>query len=215
MSVKYVERIGEFRGISLVILGNKETGADVYPIFRAFSFSPKSGGKTVIRDMKGNIEWLPLWKFDKIAHFQDSQSPDVVFRFFSCTECEAEELLGSFHYESQGKSWTLRHWSEADGDDLMIGSDKQFGEDGIYSYTCLHTVEDLTKDGFDDAAVRCRETVDAGSGKSKVTKDETLLYTLRQGDFARTVLRSADPLNADVQAALCRTVTKSLLCKKK
>jgi hypothetical protein len=216
MTVKYVEKIGEFRGTALVMLGYKETSADVYPIFRAFSYDPKSGEKTVIRGVEGKAEWLPLWEFKMVAHFQDRQLPDVVFEYFSCTECEAEKLLASFRYDGQSRSWSLRHWSKADGDDLMIGSDNQFGDDGIYSYDCLHTVQDLTNDGLDDAAVRCRETLDPGAGKTiRVTKDETFLYTFRQGAFIRTVLLSADPLNTAIQAALCQTVTKSPLCKRK
>jgi hypothetical protein len=216
MSVKYVEKIGKFRGTDLVILGYKEDSADVYPAFRAFNFNPQSGDKTVIRGAEGGDEWLRLWKFKKVAHLEDKQLPDLVFVYFSCTECEAEKLLASYRYEAASKSWALRYWSQADGDNLMIGSDNQFGDDGVYSYECLHTIQDLTKDGIDDVAVRCRELVDPGDGKpTRVTKDETVLYTLKQGAFVRAVLSGSDPRNADVEAALCRTAMKSPLCKGK
>jgi hypothetical protein len=107
----------------------------------------------------------------------------------------------------------LRHWSEEDGDDLMIGSDHQFGDDGIYSYECLHTVQDLNKDGLDDVAVRCREILDDGKIK-RVTKDWTVLYTVQNGVFKRTVLHGSDPMNALVQTALCQNAPKSPLCRK-
>ena len=208
MTIKYIARIGLFDDTALVIVGYKMNKDDPYPEFRGFTFRLGSHTKSLIKGTRELSDWLPMWEFRRVAHFEDNRLPDIVFRYLSCTECEATEFLASFRYDRRSRDWTLRHWSKEDGDDLLIGSDDQSTDEGAVSYECLHTVRDLTGDGLDDVAIRCRET-------QKVTTDETVLYTMRKGVFGRTVVRGPDPMNASIQEALCESMAKSPLCEKR
>lgn len=212
MTEKRVTRIGTFKDSALVLIEYRENSSDPYPIFRAFNFNLKSQTKTVIGVKEAS--WFSMWRFLKIAYFEDHATPDVVFRYLSCTECEAESLLASFRFESSSGIWTVRHWSAEDGDSVLIGSDHQYGEDGIYDFDCLHTVSDLNGDGLDDVAVRCRESVegDRPGETSKIAKDETLLYSLRDNVFSRSLLLKG-PDSIRVKRALCSGHVGSPLCR--
>lgn len=128
-----------------------------------------------------------MWHLMEIAHFESHSPPDV--GYLSCTECEAQSLLASFYFDPRSNEWDIRHWSKEDGDSLLIGSDHQYGDDGIYDDECLHAVRNLNGDGLEEVAVRCRERIEANDpkGHSRVTKDETLFYTLKNGAFSRGV----------------------------
>ncbi len=104
--VKSIERIG-LRGSSLlVVIGEKESKSDPYAVFRAFSFDLRSKTKSPVRG-KG-VEWLWMWRFEKVAHFTSADETDVTFQLLDCTECEAERLLGSFHYVTSTGTWEVR-----------------------------------------------------------------------------------------------------------
>lgn len=213
LTVKHISKVGTFGETALVIIEYRENSTDPYPLFRAFSFDPKTGLKMLIGIREAS--WFPMWQFEKVAHFESPGSVDVVFQYRSCTECESELLLGSFHFDVRTHSWSLRHWSTEDGDSLLIGSDPQYGDDGIHKYECLHTVLDLTGDGLDDVAVRCRDSVETDDTKKpdRSTKDETLLYRVQKNVFSRTVVHKADPHYPAVQPSLCKTQSHSALCR--
>jgi len=65
--VKSIERIGLRGNSSLVIIGEKESKTDPYTVFRAFSFDLRTKTKSPVRS-KG-VEWLWMWRFEKVAHF--------------------------------------------------------------------------------------------------------------------------------------------------
>jgi hypothetical protein len=212
MKEKFIERLG-IRGDSvLVIIGNKESKTDPYPFSRAFSFDRKTKMKVPV--FSKNVEVLWMWRLEKVAHLTPYDT-DVVFSFFTCTECEATRLLASFQQASSTGRWQIRQWSQQDDDALVIGSDVQIGDEGLYYYDCLHAVRDITGDGLDDVAVRCRERLETGTRKplKRVTSDRTLLYTFKNGMLARLVVRKREQLAAHVHKALCEAKPKSLLCR--
>ena len=212
--VKSIERIG-LRGNSLlVVIGEKETSTDPYTVFRAFSFNLRTKTKSPVRS-KG-VEWLWMWRFEKVAHFTSADETDLTFRFLDCTECEAERLFGSFHYVPSTGTWEVRQWSKEDGAALVIGSDVQYGDDGWLSYDCLHAVSDITGDGLDDVAVRCRESLQPDPEKpfKRVTSDTTVLYRAEGGQLARTVVSRGSAFSSSVQSTLCATKPDSSLCRK-
>jgi len=211
--VKHISKVGIFGETALVIIEYREISTDPYPLFRAFSFDPKTGLKMLIGIREAS--WFPMWQFEKVAHFESPGSVDVVFQYRSCTECESELLLGSFHFDVHTHSWSLRHWSTEDGDSLLIGSDPQYGDDGIHKYECLHTIRDLTGDGLDDVAVRCRDSIEADNPKKpdRITKDETLLFSMQKNVFSRTLIHKLDPQYPAVRTLLCQTRSRSALCR--
>jgi len=210
--VRYVDKVGTIGDAALVIIGHKEHNGDPYPVYRAFNLNLSTHAKTLLRTKR--TEWFSMWKFKTLAHFELRNGSDVVFRYFSCTECESVELLGAFHYDADARLWRIRTWTNEDGDSLMIGSDAQHGDDQDYLYDCLHSISDLTGDGLDDVAVRCRESVSPLENKpSTVTKDETLLYTLKGGRLARIVLSKGGKLPEVVRLALCENQAKNELCR--
>jgi len=212
--VKSIERIG-LRGNSLlVIIGEKESKTDPYTVFRAFSFDLRTKTKSPVRG-KG-VEWLWMWRFEKVAHFTSADETDVTFQFLDCTECEAERLLGSFHYVPSTGAWEVREWSKEDGAALVIGSDVQYGDDGLLWYDCLHAVSDITGDGLDDVAVRCRESLqpDPEKPSKHVTSDTTVLYTAVGRRLTKTVVGRGSAFSSSVQGTLCATKPDSSLCRK-
>jgi hypothetical protein len=157
-----------------------------------------------------------MWRVEKVTHLTSADDTDIVFQFLTCTECESERLLAAVHYAVNTGTWELRQWSKEDGAGLMIGSDAQYGDDGFYHYDCLHAIADVTGDGLDDVAIRCRETVQPDPEKplKRVTRDETLLYTARDGKLARAVIDKTSAKATTVQDVLCATEPSSPLCQK-
>jgi hypothetical protein len=210
MTVKSIARVGMFDGSALVLLEYQEDANDKFPTFRAFTFHPATGDKATVQGMKDS-DSLSLWRFERVAHFENKSVPDIVFTYFSCTECEASRFLASFYYDPGSKSWQVRHWSEEDGDALLVGSDDQMGDLGVYSYSCLHIVGNAAGGTLDEVAVRCRESFESDKGK-KIDYDDTLLYAAKTGHLARSIVRKSDPRYQAIQTALCKTKPKSPLC---
>ena len=215
MTIKFIHRIALRKNAALVLIAEKENEEIPYTAFRAFNFDLGTKRKSPLRteDMAGF--WM--WRLEKVAGFTSADDTDIAFQFLSCTECEATHLLGAFHYSAAAGVWDLRQWSKEDGPWLMIGNDPQYGDDGAYLYDCLHVITDVTSHGLQDVAVRCRESFqpDLEKPSKRVTKDETLLYhASKNGQLTRTVIEKHSPHFATVQAALCATRPKSLLCRK-
>jgi hypothetical protein len=213
MTVKFIERVGLRSNAALVILGEKESKTDPFAIFRAFSFDLQTKAKSPVRS--AGVEWFWMWRVEKVTHLTSADDTDIVFQFLTCTECESERLLAAAHYAVNKGTWELRQWSKEDGAGLMIGSDVQYGDDGFYHYDCLHAIADVTGDGLDDVVIRCRESVQPDPEKplKRVARDETLLYTARDGKLSRAVIDKTSPKAATVQDVLCATSSSSPLCQ--
>ena len=94
-----------------------------------------------------------MLRVEKLAHLSSPEETDVIFDFLTCTECEADRVLAAFHYVQRNGDWEFRQWGQ-DGAAVMIASDDQFGDDGVYHYDCLHSVADITKTPVQATAVR-------------------------------------------------------------
>jgi hypothetical protein len=195
-NVKRVERLGIWRESVLVVIASKQADAQGWDLFEAFNFNTRTQVKAPVP--KAAFE---RWEFETLAHFDTRDNPDIVFRHLSCDECDsAEHLLGSFRYDPVAGVWTIREWPDNNGQDLYIGGMLGESEEGSWVMDdCRHTVRDLTADGLDDVAIRCRETLD-----SKPNVDWTFLYTLERGKLLRRTLHGGDELTSPVQAALAK-----------
>lgn len=92
---KWISRVGVVDSSALVLIGERETRTSKYgDYFVAFNYDLKSGKKTSLN--RGFMDWT----FKKLIRFDSSPTPDVVFTYPSCTECEADYLLSSFRFDS-------------------------------------------------------------------------------------------------------------------
>jgi hypothetical protein len=211
VAVKVIKRVGLRGNSALVVIGEKENLTSPYFVFRAFSFNLVTKSKSPVRGE--GIEWFWMWRVEKLGHLTSAEDTDIIFRSYTCMECESEEILASFHYAPNTGAWELLRWSTEDGAGVMIGSHRQFGDDGIYYYDCLHAINDITGDGLDDVAVRCRERVDTGKPLKRVTRDETVLYTAtKDAKIARMVIDKRSKYAPTIHDLLCRTKPSSPLC---
>lgn len=201
---KYISRVGCFDSSCIVIIGfrAKESEPAEYDHFRAFTYD-------LIKRTKHEIEPNGIyyrWTFLSYSSFEPSLTADVVFKYLSCMECEAVELLSSFKYERASGQWTLRIWPNKDPH-ILVGSDLQYGAD-IWSYDCLFKLTDFTKHGFDDLVVRCKET---GLNTHKVN-DHMYLYTIKNGNPEKDEIRDKTSFDR-FNAILCIGNSDSTLCK--
>jgi hypothetical protein len=201
---KKISRIGVFETSALVLIAERETSTSTYgDYFQVFSYDLKSGQKTPSE--KGFMKW----RFKKLVHFDSSKIPDVVFTYLSCTECEADFLLGSFRFDSTDATWRIRSWGEKD-DAILIGSDYSVGTEEDSKDDCLFKFADFNGDGFDDLAVRCLVITEQG----KILGDTTTVYTVQHGQPQVLAVKEPQQL-ATVRDKLCTDAKKSRLCPPK
>lgn len=201
---KYISRVGCFNSSCIVLVGfrEKESEPAEYDHFRAFTYD-------LIKRTKHEIEQNGVyykWIFLSYSTFEPSLTPDIVFKYLNCMECEAVELISSFRFDADKKNWVLRFWPENDPH-IMIDSDDQLGDD-IWVYDCLFKVADFTANGFADIAVRCRET---GIRSRKIT-DTTLLYTIEKGIPKKIMVEGRESIE-QITSKLCEGKPDSPLCK--
>lgn len=203
---KYIYKIGVFRTAALVIIGYRETKESPgYSYFNAYSYDLRDGSKRAIATEPPEPPSVypqsdVLWLFDvvKLAHFDGSPAPDVVFTYDSCTECEAEHFMASFEYEL-GKGWTARRWDKAHS--LYLESDPE-PDDSVVSADYLLKIKDWNGDGFDDLVVRRRE-VSQVAKRSQKLDDSTTMYKAENGTLvghAITDPKEREPINAELCA---------------
>lgn len=204
---KRISRIGVYQSSALVVILERETAASTDgDYFQPFNYDLKTGKKEALD--KG----FDFWRFNKFVRFEPSKIPDVVFTYWSCTECEAEHLLGSFRFDSAIGKWKLRSWGDRDIDDsILIGDDgKSLGEEGERNDDCLFGFDDFTGDGFDDVAVRCL----AIDQNHRIVDDTTTIYAVRNG--RPRVIAVKDPTKlVTIRKTLCAGIKKSKLCPPK
>lgn len=190
---KYIYKIGLFRTAALVIIGYRETkNSPGYDYFNAYSYDLRDGSKSAIAveppqppTVYPQSDVLWLFQVIKLAHFDRSQAPDVVFTYDSCGGCEADHLLASFEYE-HGKGWAARQWDKAYSLDLEADPEP---DDNVVSADYLFKIKDWNGDGLDDVAVRRRE-VTQGAKRSQKIDDSTTMYKAEKGALLVTQLQT-------------------------
>lgn len=201
---KRISRIGVFETSALVLIAERETSTSTYgDYFQVFSYDLKSGKKTPSE--KGFMKW----RFKKLVRFDASKIPDIVFTYLSCTECEADFLLGSFRFDSTDATWKTRSWGEK-ADAILIGSDYSVGTEEDSKDDCLFKFADFNGDGFDDLAVRCLVITEQG----KILGDTTTVYTIQHGQPQVLTVKDRQQL-ATIRNQLCVDAKKSTLCLQK
>jgi hypothetical protein len=204
---KKISRIGVYQSSALVLILERETAASTYgDYFQPFNYDLKSGKKEAFE------QGFYLWRFNRFVQFEASAVPDVIFTYWSCTECEADHLLGSFRFDSLDGEWKVRRWGTGDNDDaIMIGDDgKVLSEADDANYDCLYEFGDFTDRKFDDIAVRCF----AIDQNKRIVGDTTTIYTERGGKPRVIAVKDQHQL-VMIRDKLCADAKKSKLCPPK
>lgn len=214
---KTIEKVGVLGHAAFVIVNHRpsqqlfrKNSWDEYST--AYNFDANSRQHSTIP----SAEWMWQWKPMRLAKFGPSQIPDLVFTFFDCTECEANQVLSSLRYDAKTENWEVRFWG--DGKDPWWATESGVSvyvnvKDGgdLNSFDCAYGILDLDGNGFDDVAVRCKEVRDEDSGKTQID-DTTLLYSLVNGGFRRRRITDASEV-VELMAKVCKIDSSSLLCK--
>lgn len=144
----------------------------------------------------------------KLARFDRSPTPDVVFTYSDCTGCEADYFLASFEYKS-GKGWVARQWDKAYS--LYLEGDPE-PDDNVVSADYLFKIKDWNGNGFDDVAVRRREITQVAK-RRRQTDDSTTIYTAENGIFVGHTI--TDPKRREqINTELC-SGSKLSFCKQR
>jgi hypothetical protein len=212
---KYIYKIGVFGTAALVIIGYRETkDSRGYDYFSAYSYDLRDGSKgAIVTEPPRPPGTYPefgdvLWMFEaiKLANFERSPAPDVVFTYDSCSECEAEHFLASFEYVP-GKGWVARQWDKAYR--LYLEGDPSPGDD-VVSADYLFKIKDWNGDGFDDVAVRRREVTQVSKHRQEAN-DSTTIYRAESGTLVGRPTK--DPKERQqINVELC-TGSKLSFCK--
>lgn len=204
---KDIYKIGIFRRAALVIMGYRDTknsaGDDS---FSAFSYDLRDGSKRAIAaeppkppDVYPRSDVLMQFEVIKLARFDRSPAPDVVFTYSDCTGCEADYFLASFEYVP-GKGWVARRWDKDHSHSLYLEGDPEPG-DGLVSAHYLFKIKDWNGDGFDDVAVRRREVSQAAKRRQKID-DSTVMYEARNGVLVGHAIKNSKQRET-INAELC------------
>jgi hypothetical protein len=210
---KYVYQIGIFRTAALVIIGERETRESPgYDLFNSYSYDLLDGSKRAIvtEPPKSPSRYprsgLLLYEVIKLAQFDRSPTPDVVFAYSSCVGCEAEYFLASFEYQPR-KGWVARQWDKAYS--LYLEADPE-PDDNVVSARYLFKIKDWNGDGFDDVAVRRREVTQV-SKRRQAIDDSTTIYKAENGTLVGHAV--TDPKEREeINAELCNG-SKLSFCK--
>jgi hypothetical protein len=224
LGYKYLKRVGVSNSSALVIVGYRvrerptpaEQGEEY---FLAFNYDLVSGSLSkVVNPEHADVDGLYMWhwKFTRLARFESSPVPDVVFTYLSCWECEPEMILAALRYDSATRMWQIRRWGEGKPEwwmtrvGLVIDMDVNNGGDTV-SYDCLYGFLNLKGDGFDNVAIRCKEVTENGQRKLHVA-DSTVLYSLKGDRFIGEIVATKDQ-RLKIWSHLCRSPSKSKLCR--
>jgi hypothetical protein len=192
----------------------EEKGAEY---FRPFNYDIATRGVSTIESPeKYSSSYMWDWKLVKVAHFEPSVAPNVLFTYRTCWECESERMLSAFSYDSVLHRWKFRQWGSGKSPwwttqiGIVVGADVHFWDDTV-SHDCLWGVLDIDGDGLDDLAARCKEVHKPTKNKIKVD-DSTILYGLKNGHFKGEAVTDKEQRRR-IWDELCSRDTQNKLCR--
>jgi hypothetical protein len=208
-SYKYIYRVAVHDDSALVIVGHLETKDSKYPgYYSAFNYDVQSHARTAIK----GAEVVSLFRFVKFAGLDVAPPQDILFTWFTCTECEASQVLSAFHYDTGKRVWLLRTWqtnkdiwwTTAQGP--VIWSDVSASD--TISFDCLHGF--LTSDGNSAFGIRCREVAESEKGK-RTTTDIAAKYTFKGAESRLEIVKEEEKRKLSTE--LCAGSPGNKLCK--
>jgi hypothetical protein len=197
---KYLIRASTIDNVVLALIGLRATQRDPArsELLAAYSVDLTSGSKRLLGKFM-------VWEFRGWAHFERRLTPDAVFSFQSCIECEAQGFLASFAFDRSRRVWALREWPESDKQILVDSDPDPDGDDYV---RCIYGTGDYTHDTFDDIAVSCRtKAVETGT----TIKETATLYTGSPSGVGRKTLTGDDARK--LRITLCRQKPADTQCR--
>lgn len=171
-----IREIGLFRNSVLVLLARRDedqlrhAAPPHYDAMAAYTLDRPTGKATQI--------WQGYdWRMIQTEQFEkESVTPDLLFTYESCMECEATKLITSFHFDPKVEGWRAR-WVNKEGyAGAPIDAEADPGADAEEDFA--YAVSDLDGDGMTDIGVWTRVTYD---DKKRPPKDYIDLYTVKSG----------------------------------
>jgi hypothetical protein len=218
---KYLNRVGVFNNSAIVIVGyrtKEHFNGDEYvgEHCLAFNYDLATGAVSKVIDPAGtDALYMWRWNFVKLARFEPTPLPDVVFTYLTCSECEPEKMLAALHYDPSNREWQIRQWGDGNLQwwmsrvGLVVQIDRSFTSD--LSYDCLYGFLSLNHDGLEDVAIRCREVSEDEKGKRHVD-DATALFSFKGKNFTGQLVTAKDQ-QLTLWSELCQVGYQKKLCK--
>ncbi len=207
-SYKYIYRVATYGKSDLVIVGHLETRHSKYPgYYSAFNYDVASNVRTAIK----GAEVFSEFKFVNFVRLGPTSPSDIVFTWMTCTECEASQILSSFHFDADTREWVLRGWQA--NRDIWWTSEAgpviwaDISASDTISFVCLYGF--VKNNGAVFYGIRCREVAEPDGGK-RTTTDITARYSFGGGESKLEILKgdSRKKLLAD----LCQQSPRNKLC---
>ncbi len=214
---KYFQKIGVVNDSALVIIGQRPAkevakGNEWNEYFSAYDFNLVTQKKSPIEH--ANVMWK--WKFIKLAKFGPSSVPDVTFTYYNCTECEPANIFASLYFDAAKPAWQIRYWGDGKDfwwitkDGLVVDADLAASEETL-SFDCIYGILDLSGNGFQNLAIRCKEVTLVEQGRANV-HDSTTVFGLVGGQFRpRPITDPSEYLG--LTAKICKPTIRSWLCR--
>jgi hypothetical protein len=203
---KSIAQVGVFRSAALIVMlqcDTKDCSDGEY--FQPFNMDLSTGK---ITDLDTGFY---DWKFKQFARFENTATPDIVFAYDSCWDCEVNFLLGSLRYDGAEGVWRVRLWNDKEPGIYMGGDTDAVPEDadeGDYYADCLHRIMSFDGNTYDKVAIRCASI---NSNTRKVFAEWTTVYEIKDGHPLATEIK--DPRRrAAISAALCAIQKDPVLC---
>ena len=185
---KYLQQIGVFQDEALVIVRHRLIESDPYDDwFTSYSYDLRSGIK---RDISPDSDALYGFNVVKLAQFDRSLAPDIVFTYDSCSECEPEHFIASVRYDSENHRWEVRQWENKNN--LLLAEDPT-PDENLPPVDYAINIRDWNGDGLDDVAIVRR---------SKGHEDSIMLYKAENGRLVGHWMIDSNE-RAIVNAQLC------------
>jgi hypothetical protein len=176
--------------------------------FELYDFNLTTKQKTAI-----SASWM-FWllEFDKLAHFEDSDVPDITFRSMSCTECEPVTMLSSVRFDPGLQKWELRKWPK-DEDGIAL-FDSSVGVDGSTDeYGTIYGIADFDGKGYDEVALWTHYREFGEKDKPPAPVTTLSVYRFAGGLALETEVKDGDEM-VRLKTQLCRMDPKNTACKK-
>lgn len=208
-SYKYIHRVALYGHSALVLVGHLETEDTKYPgYYSAFNYDVESRAREPIK----GVEVIPLFKFVRFVKVSAGPGPpDIFFTWFTCTECEASQILSAFHYDLGKNRWLLRKW-ESEKDIWWTGEAgpviwADVSASDTISFDCLQGFLRANRElAF---GIRCREVAQTEEGKRKIT-DVTAKYRFT-GEVSKLLVMKEENKREEL-LDLCQSSPKNKLC---
>jgi hypothetical protein len=200
---KSIATVGVFRSAALVLMLQCDTiDCSDGKYFQPFNMDLSSGKITELD--AGFYDW----KFKQLAQFETTVTPDIVFGYYSCWDCEADYELGSIRYDASGNQWKIRWWGDKTPG-MYVGGDTTVGvEEGDYDSDCLYRIMDFEGVDHDQVIAQC---VFIRTDSKKIFDRWTAIFEIKAEQPSMTEIK--DPhVRAKISAKICAIHKDPILC---